>query len=369
MINAPLEGVKVVELEGQGPCPHAAMILRQFGAEIVRVERPASAPSNELGTDRVQPVAGHGEAVELDLKDSLDRDRFLGLVGHADVLLEGYRPGVAERLGIGPGECMLRNPRLIYARMTGWGQTGPLSNEAGHDINYLAVTGVLHAIGHAGDRPTPPLNLVGDFGGGSLFLVTGVLSALFERTRSGLGQVLDVAIVDGVEILARNVWERLDRGQWSDSRGSNLLDSGAPFYDTYACADGKYVAVGAIEPKFFRELLTGLELPLRYSQHQYDVKSWPHIRRLLTERFQTKSRDAWAESFKGKDACVSPVLSLEEAKGHEHLVARGTLTTAAEGRTRPGASPRFSRSRTLSIRDVEALPLPEWASTVLEGLQ
>ena len=276
----------------------------------------------------------------VDLKSSEGREQVLGVVSRADVLVEGFRPGAAERLGLGPKECSDVNPGLIYARMTGWGQDGPLAARAGHDINYLAVTGALHAIGEAGGKPVVPLNLVGDFGGGSMFLLLGVLAALHERQTSGLGQVVDVAIVDGVAQLMSMTWNMRNLGVWSDSRGTNLLDGGAHFYATYACSDGRYVAVGAVEPQFYAQLLSGLAI----SDLSQDPEDWARGTKELAEVFATRTRDEWEQVFDGTDACVTPVLSLAEAPQGGHLATRGTLSTDERGQVRPAPAPRFSRT-------------------------
>jgi alpha-methylacyl-CoA racemase len=305
-VNAgPLDGLRVVELGGLGPVPHAAMVLADLGAEVVRVERP---PGDAVPGD---PTLRGRRRVLADLKDPAGRDAVLALAARADVLIEGFRPGVAERLGIGPDDCP---PRLIYGRMTGWGQTGPRAADVGHDINYLALTGVLHAIGRAGERPVPPLNLVADFGGGSMLLVVGVLAALVERERSGRGQVIDAAMVDGVPMLAQLIWGLLDQGRWTDRRGLNLLDGGAPFYDTYTCADGKHVAVGAIEPQFQAELRAVLGVG--------DLG-----RETLTAAFRTRTRDEWTAAFAGRDACVTPVLSFAEAAADPVRLARSEASS------------------------------------------
>lgn len=337
--SGPLSGVRVVELAGIGPGPHAAMVLADMGADVVRVERPG-------------PVGGAGERdvtlrgrrwVRADLKSPDDRARVLALVEQADVLLEGFRPGVAERLGVGPDECLARNPRLVYGRMTGWGQHGPRASRAGHDLNYLSLTGALAAIGRPGSPPPPPLNLVADYGGGSMLLLVGVLAALVERARSGSGQVVDAAMVDGVSLLAQLVWSMRAIGAWPGPRGGNLLDGGAPFYDCYTCADGRYVAVAALEPPFYAALLHGLGLSESDLPAQYDASGWPRLREVFATTIAVRSRDEWAEVFDGTDACVTPVLTWEEAAADGHLVERGTLVDV-DGVVQAAPAPRFSRT-------------------------
>jgi alpha-methylacyl-CoA racemase len=337
MSEGPLAGVRVVELSGIGPAPHACMLLAELGASVIRVDRPgggglADVPSGALLRSR--PV------VELDLKRSEGRDAVLRLAARADVLVEGLRPGVTERLGVGPDACLATNPGLVYARMTGWGQDGPLSPRAGHDITYAALSGALHMIGPR-DRPLQAVNLVADFGGGAMFCVVGVLAALLERGRSGKGQVVDVAMVDGAATLATMLYGMLGTGFWTDERQSNLLDGGAPFYDTYRCADGGFVAVGALEPQFYAALVAGLGLEL--AGGQYDSEAWPAHRAAFEAVFLTRTRDEWAAHFEGTDACVAPVLGLREAPRHPHLVARGTFATV-DGVTQPVVAPRFSRT-------------------------
>jgi alpha-methylacyl-CoA racemase len=350
----PLTGLRVLELAGIGPGPHAAMLLADLGADVVRLERPpASGPASdpEKGTGVLQLAPGAQDqmlrgrrSMRVDLKDPSGREILLALVERADVLIEGLRPGVTEQLGVGPADCHARNPALVYARMTGWGQEGPLAHHAGHDINYIALSGVLHAIGTAGGKPVPPLNLVGDFGGGSMFLVTGVLAALWERERSGAGQVVDAAMVDGVSVLAQMFWSLRASGLWSQERGSNLLDSGAPFYDTYACSDGGYVAVGALEPRFYAALLEGLGLADAELPGQLDLAGWPVLRQRFTEVFSSRSRDEWVAVFDGTDACVAPVLSFAEVPAHPHISARDTIITLG-GVPQAAPAPRFSRTR------------------------
>ena len=336
----PLQGLRVVELAGIGPGPHAAMILGDLGADVVRVERPSKSP--RPGPSRDQ-VLRNRRSVAANLKDDQDRDTVLRLIAKADVLIEGFRPGVTERLGLGPQDCAKLNERLIYARMTGWGQTGPRSQQSGHDINYISLNGVLHAIGRAGERPVPPLNLVGDFGGGSMFLLVGILSALYERERSGKGQVIDAAMVDGSSVLAAMMYAFRATGLWSDVRGTNMLDTGAPYYDTYECADGRYVAVGSIEPQFYAELLDKLGLDPAELPAQNDVARWPELRARLTETFLAHDRDHWAKVFATSDACVTPVLSFAEIETEPHNTERNTFYTEG-GFALPFPAPRFSRT-------------------------
>jgi len=337
--GGPLAGLRVVELAGIGPGPHAAMVLADLGADVVRVERPGTAGS--LGADSVT-LRGR-RWVRADLKDDADRAVVLRLVEHADVLVEGFRPGVAERLGVGPQVCLHRNPRLVYARMTGWGQDGPLALRAGHDLNYLSMVGALAAIGRPPAPPPPPLNLVADYGGGSMLLLVGILAALWERERSGSGQLVDAAMVDGVSLLSQLVWSMRSVGGWADERSTNLLDGGAPFYDTYACADGRYVAVAALEPQFYAALVATLGMAQEALPAQLDASGWPELRRRFTEAFATRTRDEWASVFAHVDACVTPVLTWGEAAAHPHLTARGTLLEV-DGVTQAAPAPRFSRT-------------------------
>jgi alpha-methylacyl-CoA racemase len=331
----PLSGLRVLELAGLGPGPHAAMILADLGADVVRIERPGARNREALLRGR--------RSVFADLKTPEGRDLVLRLAAKADVLMEGYRPGVAERLGVGPADCHSVSPRLVYARVTGWGQDGPLASRAGHDINYISLTGALHAIGRPGERPVPPLNLVGDYGGGSMFLLTGILSALWERERSGRGQVIDAAMIDGTSVLLQIAWSRRGQGTWSDDRGANLLDGGAPFYDTYECADGRYVAVGALEPQFYAQLLDGLGLTGAQLPGQHDRGGWPALRERFTTAFLAYPRAHWEKVFIDRDACVTPVLTFAEAADHPHLLARGILTEL-DGTVQPAPAPRFSRT-------------------------
>lgn len=336
----PLTGLRVVELAGIGPVPHAAMVLGDLGADVVRVERPI--PGFDPARGRTDYTLRSRRSVAADLKTDVGRELALRLVARADVLLEGYRPGVAERLGIGPQECHAVNPALVYGRMTGWGQDGPMAERAGHDINYISLTGALHAIGPS-DRPAVPLNLVGDFGGGSMFLVAGVLAALWERQRSGAGQVVDTAMVDGASVLLQMVWAFRGLGIWSDDRSANLLDGGAPFYDTYTCADGRWIAVGALEPQFYAQFLAGLGIAGEDLPEQMDRSGWPRLRARFTEVIVGRTRDEWAETFAGTDACVTPVLSFGEAARAPHATARETVITL-DGIPQAAPAPRFSRT-------------------------
>jgi alpha-methylacyl-CoA racemase len=334
----PLAGLRVVQLAGIGPVPHAAHILADLGAAVTRIERPGGRP-DQSGTDPGPDAA----LVVLDLRRDADRAALLARVGAADVFMEGFRPGVTERLGVGPDVCLEVNPRLVYARMTGWGQDGPLAPRAGHDINYLALSGLLHAIGPRDGGPIPPLNLVGDFGGGSMFLLIGILAALWERERSGLGQVVDAAMVDGVAVLGRMIHALHRDGRWQDRRESNLLDGGAPFYRTYRCRDGAYVAVGALEAQFYAALLAGLALDPGRLPDRDEPANWPALSATLAEAFAGRTRDEWAARFAGTDACVTPVLTLSEAGRDEHLRARGTFDAKGD----PAPAPRFGGRRTV----------------------
>jgi alpha-methylacyl-CoA racemase len=334
--NGPLAGLRVVELAGLGPAPYCAMLLADLGADVVRVDRPGQPE------DPPWPVVGRGRrSVLIDLKNASGPETMLALTDRADVLLEPFRPGVAERLGIGPDVCRQRNPRLVYGRMTGWGQTSPWSQMAGHDIDYIAVTGALHAIGRVGGPPQVPLNLLGDFAGGSMFLLAGVLAALLERGRSGQGQVVDASIVDGTASLTAFVHGVRAAGIWHDERGVNPLDTGAPYYDVYETADGHWMAVGAIEPAFFAELTRLLEIADAPPQH--DQARWPELRTALAQRFAQRTRDEWVSVFSGTDACVAPVLSFAEAAAHPALADRETLVTR-DGVVQPAPAPRFSRT-------------------------
>ncbi|MFF3246635.1 CaiB/BaiF CoA transferase family protein [Streptomyces sp. NPDC002870] len=339
MGNGPLAGVRVVELAGIGPGPFAAMLLADLGADVVRVDRPGG---SGLSIDPAYDLTNRNKrSVLIDLKAAAGAGQVLDLVERADVLIEGYRPGVAERLGVGPQQCLARNPRLVYGRMTGWGQEGPLAQRAGHDIAYIAVTGTLGMIGKPDEPPAVPANLVGDYAGGSLYLVVGVLAALqHARSEGGSGQVVDAAIVDGAAHLATMIHGMMAAGGWQDRRGANLLDGGCPFYGNYETADGQYMAVGALEQQFYNEFIELLgikdEAPARK-----DFARWGELRAAVAARFKTRTREEWTAVFEGSDACVAPVLSLREAPSHPHLAARGTFVDHG-GLTQPAPAPRFS---------------------------
>ena len=342
----PLHGIKVIEFAALGPCPMAAMILADLGAEVVRIERklpPGAKPGSELFDPRIDILNRSRRVVTLDLKKPEGIAAARQLIAGADILVEGFRPGVMERLGLGPDEALKANPRLVFGRMTGWGQTGPLANAAGHDINYLSLSGALHAIGEPGRKPVVPLNLVADCGGGAMLLVVGVLAALTEARNSGKGQVVDAAMTDGSALLMTMMYTLKAMGEWTQQRGSNLLDGGAHFYDTYRCRDGKYISIGPIEPQFYALFLakTGLTDP-DFSQ-QWDRARWPELKARLAAHLETRSRDEWCQLLEGSDACVAPVLDMDEAPEHPHNRARGTFIEVG-GVIQPAPAPRFSRS-------------------------
>lgn len=339
----PLEGIRIVEIAGIGPGPFCGMMLADLGAEVLRVDRAEAARQPRRPGPNLDFLARGRRSVAVDLKNQRGVEVVLRLVERADALLEGFRPGVMERLGLGPDVCLGRNPRLVYGRMTGWGQDGPLAKAAGHDLNYIALTGALHAIGRPDSPPPPPLNLVGDFGGGGLLLAYGIVCALLERSRSGKGQVVDAAMVDGASSLMAIIYGAHAAGWWQDQRMSNMLDGGAHFYDCYETKDGKYVSIGSIEPQFYRELLEKTDLGAEELPHQMDRSAWPKLKERLTAVFKTRTRDEWCEIMEGSDVCFAPVLSLSEAPEHAHLRARGTFVEV-EGARQPGPSPRFSRT-------------------------
>lgn len=342
-----LAGIKVIEIGGLGPAPFCAMMLADHGAEVLRVERLGKVHTEgaEVQDDLVGwDIMSRGRlSAGIDLKHELGRDLVRRLSLDADVFIEGFRPGVAERLGIGPDDLRRDHERLVYGRMTGWGRSGPLADRAGHDLNYISVSGALAHIGRVGQAPTPPLNLVGDFGGGGMLLAFGICAALVRRGITGIGQVVDAAMVDGAALLMAPLFGAYDSGYWSDERGTNLLDSGAPFYDCYQCADGGYVAVGALEPQFFAALVAGLDLDPTTLPSQNDRDRWPELREAFETRFRSRSRDEWAEHFSTMDACVSPVLTMGEAPSYPHNVERDGYVQVG-GVRQPGPAPRFSES-------------------------
>jgi len=355
----PLEGLKVVEMAGLGPCPLAGQLLADLGAEVVVIDR-VSAPVDATDINR------RGKrSIALDLKSREGLGLARDLIGRADILIEGFRPGVMEKLGLGPAECHEENPGLVFGRMTGWGQDGPLAMTAGHDLNYLSLSGALGAIGRADDVPTPPLNLVADYGGGSMFLLLGVMSALFERSRSGQGQVVDAAMVDGVPAMMGLIHQWLASGDWRQERESNLLDGGAPFYRCYGTSDGRAISVGPLEPQFFAELVRLAGLPAQHLEDQNDRATWSERRAIYAQVFASKTRDEWIEIFEGTDACVAPVLDWDEVEQHPHNAARGTFTRV-DGVMQAAPAPRFDRTPT----DAPAPPRAPGgdAVSILQGL-
>lgn len=357
----PLQGLKIVELAGIGPSPFGAMQLADMGATVLRIDRREPA---DLGVPRELKYAlslRNRQTLALDLKDPKAIELVLELIAEADVLIEGFRPGVTERLGLGPDECLKRNPKLVYGRMTGWGQNGPLAHAAGHDINYIALTGALHAIGRAGGPPTPPLALVGDMGGGGMFLALGVLAAVLHARQSGQGQVVDASIVDGAASLSMGFYGMTASGQWKPERGTNVLDSGAPYYDVYECSDGRWISIGPIEARFFAEMLQRLGVDPAELGSQNDRASWPQAKVAFARVFKTKTSEAWCTLLEGTDVCFAPVLSFAEAPQHPHMQARGSFVDV-DGVTQPAPALRFSATPS-------ALPTPPRAPEDVQALQ
>lgn len=332
----PLQGIRIIELAGIGPGPFAGMMLADHGAEVIRVDRPGAR------IDARDPLLRGRRVIGVDLKSAEGKALVLDLVKSADALFEGFRPGVTERLGLGPAECHAVNPKLVYGRMTGWGQFGPYANAAGHDINYIALAGALHAYGRAGEKPTPPINMVGDFGGGGMMLAFGMVSALLHAKTTGQGQVIDCAMTDGAAALMAMIWGFRANGIWKDERGVNLLDTGAHMYDTYECADGKWISIGSLEPQFYALLLekTGLKDDADFAA-QMNSAQWPALKERLTTLFKTRSRDDWCADMEMTDVCFAPVLSMSEAPHHPHNAARGTFVEA-DGVMQPAPAPRYS---------------------------
>jgi alpha-methylacyl-CoA racemase len=342
--GGPLSGVRIIELAGIGPAPFGSMLLADMGADVLRIDRASSVRPGPFSRPNADILNRGRRSIGIDLKHPEGVDAVLALVESADALIEGFRPGVMERLGLGPEVCLERNRRLVYGRMTGWGQDGPYADSAGHDINYISLGGVLAHLGRAGQPPTPPINLIGDFGGGGMFLAFGVACALFESGRSGEGQVIDAAMIDGSALLMTMIHMFRSIGIWSNERGSNQLDTGTHFYDVYQCSDGTYVSIGAIEPQFYAALLrlTGLEGDAGFA-NQMDPDGWPALKERLAVIFRTKTRDEWCRIMEGQDVCFAPVLTMDEAPSHPHNVHRGTFTEVA-GVVQPAPGPRFSRT-------------------------
>jgi alpha-methylacyl-CoA racemase len=338
-----LSGYKIVEFAGIGPAPMCAMLLADMGADVLRLDRAEDAALGVALETKYSLLSRGRKSVAIDLKKPEGVAAAMKLIEKADALLEGFRPQVMERLGLGPDECLKRNPRLIYGRMTGWGQEGPLAHAAGHDINYIALSGVLASIGRRGEAPVPPLNLVGDFGGGGLYLALGVVAGLLEAQKSGKGQVVDSAMVDGAASLLTAIYGMHASGMWSDKRGENILDTGAHFYDVYETKDGEYVSIGSIEAKFYAELLKRSGLEGQEMPRQMDRKAWPDLKEKFAALFKAKTRDEWCKIMEGSDICFAPVLSMAEAPNHPHNQQRGTFVEV-EGVVQPGPAPRFSRT-------------------------
>ncbi|MGE4243108.1 CaiB/BaiF CoA transferase family protein [Ramlibacter sp.] len=341
--TGPLAGVRIVELGGIGPGPFAAMLLSDLGADIIRIDRIVPSDSGVHMDEKFMAINRGRRSVAMDLKKKEAVDAVLKLVASADALIEGFRPGVAERLGLGPEDCAKVNPKLVYGRMTGWGQDGPLAQAPGHDMNYIALTGALHSIGERGGKPVPPLNLTGDFGGGSLYLALGLVSGILEARTSGKGQVVDAAMVDGSASLMALMYGMRAGGKWKDERGMNRLDSGAPWYSVYETKDGKYVALASNEPRFYKVTLDLMGLGQRELPDQHDESSWPQMKELFAEVFKTKTRDEWCALMADKEVCFAPILSMAEAPEHPHLKARGTFVEY-DGYVQPAPAPRFSRT-------------------------
>ncbi len=334
----PLAGLRIIELEGLGPAPFAGMMLADMGAEVISITRKSAS------RERAAQISERGKkSVALNLKSAEGIEAVLKLCESADALIEGFRPGVAERLGIGPEHCQASNPKLVYGRMTGWGQTGPLAQAAGHDMNYISLSGAQHAIGRAGEKPVPPLNLVGDFGGGGMFLAFGVMCAIHEAAHSGKGQVVDVSMVEGSAALMHMMYAFFAQGMWKDERGSNMLDGAAHFYDTYETSDGKYVSIGSIEPQFYQLLIELAELDQEAFAPQMDATQWPALKEKLAAVIKTKSRDEWCAIMEGTDVCFAPVLSMSEAPQHPHNVERGSFIELG-GVVQPAPAPKFNRT-------------------------
>jgi alpha-methylacyl-CoA racemase len=354
----PLAGVKIVEFTGIGPAPMAAMMLADMGATVLRIDRLVAADLGVPMAEEHEFTRRSRAVLHLDLKQKQAIETALKLIDGADALIEGFRPGVMERLGLGPETCLRRNPKLAYGRVTGWGQDGPLSQAAGHDLNYIALTGALHAIGRAGQKPTPPLNLVGDYGGGALYLVTGLLAAIISARSSGIGQVVDAAMVDGALSLMTPIYAMQAGGRMGNARGENQLDSGSPYYEVYECADGQFISIAPIEAKFHAELLRRLEIDASSMPAQRDTTGWAKWKVLLSERFRSRTRDEWCDLLEGTDACFAPVLSMREAHLHPHNRARDAFIDVG-GHRQPAPAPRFGTTRLAAPRPPGSVKLAE----------
>ena len=339
----PLQGLTIIEISGIGPGPFAAMLLADMGADVIRVERPGGTMFTAAQNPKLDFLNRNKRCISVNLKERDGVDTVLTLLEKADALLEGNRPGVMERLGLGPDICLARNPALVYGRMTGWGQEGPMAREAGHDINYVALSGALHGIGRVGEKPAIPLNLVGDFGGGGLMLAYGMVCALLEAKGSGKGQIVDAAMIDGAATLMASTFAANQAGFWSDERGANLLDSGSHFYEVYETADGKYISLGSIEPQFYAALLNKLGDDGKHFENQFDMGNWPQMKIKMAEVIKRKTRDEWDKIFAGEDVCYAPVLSMSEVRHHPHHQARGTFIDDGDV-WQPAPAPRFSRT-------------------------
>jgi alpha-methylacyl-CoA racemase len=356
----PLTGLRIIELEGLGPAPFCGMMFADMGAEVISITRASSSKP------RAEDISERGKkSIAINLKDPKGIEIVLKLCETADVLIEGFRPGVTERLGIGPDDCAVRNPKLVYGRMTGWGQSGPLANAAGHDINYISLSGALHTIGRKGQAPLPPLNLVGDFGGGGMFLAFGILSAVFESARSGKGQIVDASMVEGSASLMHMMYAFLAKNEWSDERGVNLLDGAAHFYDAYETADGKYVSIGSIEPQFYALLIEKLELDPSLLSNQMDKSLWPVRKELIAKKIKSKSQKYWCDIMEGTDVCFAPILSMLDAPEHPHNIARQSYLRS-DGVLQPAPAPKFSR--TAPDRPTSPSPAGSDTGSVMRGL-
>ena len=351
----PLSGFKIIEMVGIGPAPFTSMMLADMGAEVLRVDRVSGGGFLSGGGGPADVLGRNRKSASINVKDPRGVEAVLDLVDRADGFIEGLRPGVMERLGLGPDVCLARNPGLVYGRMTGWGQSGTYMNDVGHDINYIAITGALHTVGRAGQRPTPPVNYLGDFGGGGMLLAFGMVTALLERSRSGEGQVVDAAMCDGAALLSASIFGAAHAGFWDETPGNNMLDTGSHFYDVYECKDGGYVSVGAIEPQFYAAFLEVLGLSGEELPHQMDKSAWPKLKTRVEEIFKTRTRDEWCAAMEGREVCFAPVLKMTEAASHPHNASRGVYVEVEPGKYQPAPAPRFSRTE-VGVDSVASVP-------------